>query len=235
MEQTLFILLLSLTVLFVVTQIVLFIFFIRSFGEFKKSHNPDEEALKKFKQKSEEILRGSIQKANQILADAQKKGVDILAKEESVGQDLSEDYAKHLNAVEAAFKEQFSKSADDAEKSYNEFIVQVGHVVNERIDKNEEMLKDRAGQMIEDARKALDGIAEKTREQVAAEVDKELDSARSEISEYKFRRMKIIDERIIQMLEDIIKVTLEKKLSLQEQSELVYRALDEAKKENAFR
>jgi hypothetical protein len=234
METTLFFLLLALTLLFVVTQIALFIFFVRAFSEFKKSHNPDEEALKRFRSKGEELLRDTIKKANTILATAEKKGVDILAKEESLGVELSEEYAKHLTAVESSIKEQFERSADNAEKSYNDFIVQVGHVVNEHIDQNEKLLAQKAQTMIDDARQVLDKVSADAREKVKAEVDKELDGARAEINDYKLRRMKIIDERIIQMLEDIIKVTLEKKLTLEEQSELVYRALEEAKKENAF-
>ncbi len=179
-------------------------------------------------------MRSTVAKANDIIADAQKKGVDILSKEEKVGGDLSEDYAKHLKAVEVAFKAQFEKSADNANKAYNDFIVQVGHVVNERIDKNEQMLHDRAQDMIKQAQEALAKMAKDTQDAVAREVKSELDLSRREIDEYKQRRMRIIDERIITMLEDIIKVTLEKKLSLEEQSELVYRALEEAKKENAF-
>jgi hypothetical protein len=235
MQSTLFILLFSLTIIFVVTQLILFVVFMRAFSEFKKTHNPDEEALKQFKLKSEDILRKSIQQANVILTDAQKKGVDILASEEALGQGLSEEYAKHLASVENAFKEQFDKSADSAEKAYNDFIVQVGHVVNERIDKNEKLLAQKSDDMIKQAEAEISIMTQRTQEAVKGEVDKQLQSVKEEIDEYKLRRMKMIDERIIQMLEDVIKVTLEKKLSLVEQSELVYRALEEAKRENAFK
>jgi hypothetical protein len=224
-----------LTILFVVTQFVLFIFFTKAIREFKKSHNPDEEVLKKAKQQTVDIIQSAIQKSNVMLADAEKKGIDILAHEESLGQGLSEEYAQHLKAVEESFKAQFEKSGEDAQKAYLEFVAQVGHVVNDKIDQNDKLLQEKAEEMLKVASESLEKITLNTQEMVKKEVDSQLESAKSEINEYKLRRMKMIDERIIQMLEDVIAVTLEKKLSLVEQSELVYRALEEAKKENAFK
>ncbi len=246
MEPVLFSLLLVLTILFVITQATILLVFLRAFREFKKSHNPDEEAVKKLRLKSEEILRGALERANLILASAQKKGVDIIAKEEKTGSTLSDEYSKHLGAVQESLQESFERTANDADKALEEYLTQVGKTVADHMDQNEKILSDKAAVMTEQARKALDdmrgrteGSIEKltkdTQEMVRSEIDKELAMAHDELTEYKARRMKMIDERIIQMLEDVIKVTLEKKLSLVEQSELVYRALEEAKRENAFK
>lgn len=234
METTLFGLLFTLTLFFVITQLVLFIAFMRAMQDFKKSHNPDEEALKRTKTKSSEILQEAMRKANDILAKAEKEGLDVLSSEEKTGKSLTEDYKKHLTEIEQMLEDALKKSLAAADESYQSFADSVGKKVGEHLKQNEEILKERAEQVITKSEQVLTQVSNEVQSSVKKQVEAELSSVRDEIAEYKRQRMRIIDERIIEMLEDVIKVTLEKKLSLVEQSELVYKALEEAKRENAF-
>ena len=69
---------------------------------------------------------------------------------------------------------------------------------------------------------------------VKSDVNKELSKVSEEIEVYKQNRMRIIDERVVDILEQVVRVALDKKLSLADQSDLIYKALDEAKHEHAF-
>jgi len=235
MDSALPVLILFLTVVFVVTQIVMLFLISRSISSHKKDHLVDSELTSDLKSRAEKVMERAIENANKILEEAGKKGVEILAREEMTGKTLAGEYSRHLTAVQEALKSQFEISITQAEAAYNDFIVQTGHAVNAQIDNNEKLLKEQASKMIEESKNRLDEISRDTQKMIRDEVNNQLTSVKSEIDEYKLRRMKVIDERIILILEDVIKVTLEKQFSLQEQSELVYRSLEEAKKENAFK
>jgi F0F1-type ATP synthase membrane subunit b/b' len=235
MEGTLFTLLFTLTLFFVLTQLVLFGAFMKAMGEFKKSHNVDEEALKRSKHKSTEILQDALKKANEILSKAQKEGVEVLASEEKTGKNLIEDYKKHLAEIERNLADALSHTIAAADDSYHEFAEEVGRKVESHLAENEKTLAERADKVVIEAEKTLTEVTSSVQKLVKTEVEHELESVHKEVDEYRRQRMRIIDERIIDMLEEVIKVTLEKKLSLAEQSELVYKALEEAKREGAFK
>lgn len=234
MDGFLFNLLLFLTLFFVVTQAAMLIVFIRSQQKHETDHLGDPALWGEAKKKSDFVVQDALSKANQIVSQAEKKGVDLLAEEEKKGITLAQDYKAHFEKVEAFLKEQFDKSAQSAGQEYTDFIKAIEAKVNEHIGETQKNLSTASSGLVDSMQKSLEKMSADVDKRVKDQVEHALDEARSEISEYKKRRMKVVDERIIDMLEDVIKVTLEKKLSLVEQSELVYKALDEAKKENAF-
>jgi hypothetical protein len=69
---------------------------------------------------------------------------------------------------------------------------------------------------------------------VKGDVERELAKAAEEIEQYKANRMRVVDERIVDILEEVLRVALDKKMSLADQSELIYKALEDAKKEHSF-
>lgn len=234
MDGFLFNLLLFLTIFFVLTQFAMLIVFLRSQQKHETDHLGDPELWGKAKTKSEHVIEEAVQKANDIVTQAEKKGVDILASEEQKGASLASDYEAHFKKVEELLKSQFAESAQKAGSAYTDFIKSIEKQVDEHISENQKLLASRTDELIKGAQSALEKTSRDVDARIKDQVEHALDEARNEITEYKKRRMKVVDERIIDMLEDVIKVTLEKKLSLVEQSELVYKALEEAKKENAF-
>lgn len=62
-------------------------------------------------------------------------------------------------------------------------------------------------------------------------IELELKAARQLIETYKQQQLKVIDENVIAMLEKTLSLVLTKKISLQDQVELVYEALEKAKAE----
>jgi len=66
------------------------------------------------------------------------------------------------------------------------------------------------------------------------QVEQEIGSAKKLIEEYKQQRLEVVDENLIAILEKTLNITLGKKLTLSDQTQLIYEALEEAKKENFF-
>ena len=62
-----------------------------------------------------------------------------------------------------------------------------------------------------------------------------MQKARGEIDEYRIHRQKVMDEKIVDILEEVLALSIDKKLSLADQSDFIYKALEEAKKNHAFK
>jgi len=70
-----------------------------------------------------------------------------------------------------------------------------------------------------------------TAQQTTSSIELELKSTRQLIDTYKSEQLKLIDENIVAMMEKTLSIVLAKKLSLKDQLELVYEALEKAKVE----
>jgi hypothetical protein len=70
-----------------------------------------------------------------------------------------------------------------------------------------------------------------TQQNTLDSINLELKSARSLIDSYKSQQLSIIEENIVAVLERTLSIVLARKLSLQDQMDLVYEALEKAKQE----
>jgi hypothetical protein len=256
-------LVLGLTVVFVVTQLAMLILVIRSIESHKRDHLGDERMNAELQSKSTGIVQQAVGKANDILADAEKKGIAILAKEEESGSVLSSEFKQKMEEIEKAFTTQLDTNAKDAVKKLDDVLVQASHAVNDHImetDKqfvdratevrkkadeivatftghvaeNEKLLTQKSEEMMQQTKGLIEKFAKETQDEIKKQLEGELTAAKAEIAEYKRSRLAVINERIVDMLEDVAVTTLDKKLSLADQSDLVYRSLEEARKEHGF-
>jgi vacuolar-type H+-ATPase subunit H len=256
-------LVLGLTVIFVVTQFVMLILIMRSIESHKKDHIGDERMNTELRGKSEGILQSAQSKANDILANAEKQGVEILAHEQESGNILSKEFHSKMVSIEETFTSQLEINAKDATKKLDEMLTQAAHAVNDHIgqtdkqfteraeevrkkadeivstftshvSENEKLLNQKSEEMLKSSQEAIMKFASDTQEEVKKQLEGELTLAKEEIAQYKKSRLAIINERIVDMLEDVASVTLEKKLSMSDESELIYRSLEEARKEHGF-
>ncbi len=225
---------LILTVLLMLSQILLIILFIRVLNRRQLEEKPIEQIIEGTRVKSASILHKAMDEANRIIVSAELEGIKELSKQKFSGKEVSIEFRKHLEMVEKTLQDQSDRIAKHAEGSYTDFIGEIEKNIHRHIEENKKLLEERSNTVVDRAQGLLDKFIGDVEERVKSQVDDALKEARNEISEYKAHRIKVIDERIIDMLEEIIKVALEKKLSLAEQSELVYRALEEAKRENSF-
>jgi hypothetical protein len=184
--------------------------------------------------KTHSIIYKSIQQANKILVAAELKGLQLLSKEKVTGEELSRHFKEHLDAIEKALEGHLERNAKHAEDTYGTFITTAETSINQHINQNQKMLEEKAQAMIERTESLLTTFTASLEAKVKGDVEKELQAASAEIEEYKKNRMRVIDERIVDILEEVLRVALDKKLTLADQSELIYKALEDAKREHAF-
>jgi hypothetical protein len=263
MESYLPVFMSALALVFVVTQFVMLTLIAKSIREHKRDHLGDERMNNDLRSKSTGIIQIAQEKANDILADAEKKGVAILAQEESAGKNLSGEYTAKLTQIETEFHDELNKNAQESIAKLTDLISQSGHAMNDHITQSDKIfadktadivgqvesilakftehaksvqtqMEDKSNQMMDETRKMFENLATQTRDDIKKQMEGEFALAKAEIDQYKQSRINVINERIVEMLEEILTVTLSKKMTLSDQSELVYQALEEAKREHMF-
>ncbi len=213
-----------------IAQMVLMWFIVRQ----SRKHKVPEELLREGKAKTQTILARAIQQANKILVSAQLKGIQLVAEEKLSGEELSAEFKKHLDEIERILTDHMEQQAKLAEDRYAQFIVTTEQSIADHILHNQKTLEGKAEAMIERTQGLLTNFAGELEAHIKGEVEKEMDTARAELIHYRQQRMRVIDERIIDILEEVLRAVLDKTLTLAEHSELIYKALEEAKRGNAF-
>ena len=89
----------------------------------------------------------------------------------------------------------------------------------------------RINQLFDQVESKLSDFLIQTAEKTTSSIELELKASRQLIDTYKTEQLKLIDENIIAMMERTMSIVLAKKLSLKDQLDLVYEALEKAKVE----
>lgn len=218
-------------VLVIILQLLILVFLSR--GRLKLEDEASE-LVDETKTKSHSIIHRAIAEANRIMVNAELKGIRMLARGKLTGKDLTQQYRENLARIEVALREQFAQSATKAEASYQDFIKLIEATINEQISRNQKLIEEKADQMVRQSQTQVSRLIGDIHAKVKTQVDAEMQAAKNEIAQYKSSRIAVLDERIVDILEEILRVALAKKLSLADQSDLIYKALEQAKHENAF-
>lgn len=190
--------------------------------------------LEQGKLKSNSLLHRAVQQANKILVTAQMKGIHLISKQKMTGSELTKEFQTHLAAVEKALSDQLIRNTEHAEQTYEGFIKGAEKAIKEHVRANEKMLSDKSNEMVSQTSEMLGVFTKELEQKVKADIEQKMAEATNEIEQYKLTRIRVIDERIVDVLEEVLEVVLEKKLTLADQSDLVYKALEQAKREHAF-
>jgi hypothetical protein len=203
-------------------------------GMSKKPVKPTDTLFRESQAKTHSIIYKAVQQANKILVAAELKGLQLIGKQKMTGDELTQQFDTHLEAIEKAMQNQLERNAVHAEAVYGEFIQSAETEIHDHINKNQKMLEEKANAMIVETESLLTKFTGDLEAKVKGDVERELAKAAEEIDQYKANRMRVVDERIVDILEEVLRVALDKKMSLADQSELIYKALEDAKKEHAF-
>lgn len=226
--------LVSLTVFLGATQLAILFLFTRVLGDLKKDHTKNDEFIGEAKKEANTIVGKAMTDAGNIVADAQQSGLKMLSQEKIASTEFMDSFAKSLQNIEAAFREQIGQSAGKADESFVMLTSELEKAIEAHMKENEKVFAEKTDTMVTKTQSLLDSFTSEIQNKVREQVEAEMEAAKKEIAEYKTRRMAVIDERIIDIIEAVMKMVLGKKLTVADQSDLVYTSLEEAKKEHAF-
>ena len=196
---------------------------------------PNQKIIKNALQKSDSIIGKAVSKAQDILSFAQSKRLNLFAAEKLLSNKIIENYRQEIKSLETNLQEKFARNTASADKSYQDFLSDIEHKIKLSLDANQRILDDKATVFIDTAGKSPTDFTAQLENQIKAQIDAEMQKARGEIDEYRIHRQKVMDEKIVDILEEVLALSIDKKLSLADQSDFIYKALEEAKKNHAFK
>lgn len=180
------------------------------------------------KKGSEQVQKTTLetrQKSIQLLNAAQMAETEILSQGNFVTQKLISEFKTQLQNLVQSSETSITLSQNQLVHFFEE--------LQKRGTKFEETSKSateqRIDQLFERLETRMSDFLIQTEQKTTASIDLELKATRELIETYKSQQLKLIDENIVAMMEQTINIVLGKKLSLQNQLELVYEALEKAK------
>lgn len=221
-----------------VVTIFLIILYLREYNLRKRSQNLSDQLLNQTQQKGYQILNQAVKKAQDILSTAELEGLKIVAGSKISSGKLDQQYEQKLTqsiqASQSALTQEASSARQAVTTSEAEFVKFLNDLKEKAAQSDtqaQQVTEQRTSQLFEQFEERLTNFLVKTESQTTQSIELELKSARQLIDTYKNQQLSLIDENIIAMMEQTLSIVLAKKLSLKDQLDLVYEALEKAKVE----
>lgn len=197
-----------------------------------------QEALGKAQIESNQLLADAIKKAQVIIGQAQGQEMKMLSDSKELTHRFEENAEKQFDdtavSLSKSYNEHLKKLAQDlnqAQSQYYNYLAGLKKNVDESEEKNLEAVKNQINGLFERFEQNLSDFLTQTEQKTVSSIDLELRATRELINTYKQDQLKLIDENAVAILEKTLSLVLNKKLSLTEQTDLVYEALEKAKSE----
>ncbi len=178
-------------------------------------------------EEQKKVFQETKQKSSQLLQAVEEAQASLLTQDNFVTKQLINQYSNQLSELIknsgssiSAAQEQLIHFMEDLQKRSSDFE-EASRVSTEK----------RISQLFERLEAKLSDFLIQTEQKTATSIELELKSVRQLIETYKNAQLKLIDENIIAMMEQTLSIILTKKLSLKDQLDLVYEALEKAKVE----
>ena len=211
----------------VITSIVLFLLYIREYFKREKLSKNNEEVLEQNQQKGYELIHQAIKKAQNILSMAELQGIKVLASNRLTSSNLEEQYEAQLSSEIKTSQVNLSLVSEQFINFINDLKIR-----SQNLDlATQKITSEKVNQLFEGFENRLSDFLLKTEANSTNSIELELKSTRALIETYKNQQISLVDENIIAMMEQTLAIVLAKKLSLKDQLDLVYEALEKAKVE----
>lgn len=188
------------------------------------------------------LIQSATKRAQQIISQAEvealkiptEQGIDKALFEKELAQRFEKSLIILSEALENSFNQfqnQINKSLISNQQKHDIFL---GNLEKQSLDwKNliEKEVKSKVESSLLSFEQQMTDFFAKAETQSAEAINLELKSARDLIDSYKAAQLKIVDENIVAVLERTLNLILKQKLTLKDQLDLVYEALEKAKVE----
>lgn len=142
--------------------------------------------------------------------------------------------AQTLSGLIGEIKTGLEAQASSTQAGYDDFIKGLEEKTAADLSQKQTALESRINDFFGETETMLKAFVGELENRTRTQVDKEIGDAKKIIEDYRRQRLEIVDENIVAILEKTLNLALGKKLTLGDQTELIYEALEEAKKENFF-
>lgn len=189
-----------------------------------------EEAEKR----AEVIIHKALKRADRLVIQAELQSLAFVSKQKLEIRKIEAEHRENITKLLSEMGYKLATGTEEAKKTYREYLESLEKNLGEDLAKKQTLLDNRIDSFFDETQKLLTDFVRELQERTQLQVDREIGNARQMIDGYRQKRLEIVDENIVAILEKTLNITLAKKLTLTEQTELVYEALEDAKKENLF-
>lgn len=210
-----------------VINLILLTFYVKEYNRRLQLEKAGAKALEEFKNKGLSLLEDSIKKSQDMISQAESESIKVVASSKEDTKTLEDTYSKDLADMLA----QSQNSVDTAQNQLTQFFNQLAQRAGNFQSSSEQTTQNRINQMFSDLEDKLSEFLITTEQKTISSIELEIKGARELIENYKQQQLSLIDENIIAMMEQTLNIVLSKKLSLKDQLDLVYEALERAKVE----
>lgn len=202
-----------------------------------EDHNEVERFLDAYRFQLDKTMKELVYGAEKEHMRATSSFVESLqALEQNVA--LNADEAKHsmdsFTKQSSVLFDRLSFEIENVEKGIQHLALALEEAAANESGKNAELVRAEMRKIGEETARAVLGVAKGLDDSLRVNLEKEFKSISAELTRYRETRMRLIDERILVLIEETAQIALQKQLPMQAQSDLVYRALDEAKQRGFF-
>lgn len=177
-------------------------------------------SVKQSQEKSYSILHKAFKRSQQMIGLAELESIKTMAEGKFIAKKLDSKYeaqlSQNLNIAQEAFARYLSDLKTQGEQAQllsQEFTQQKVNEIFEKFEQN------------------LTNFLTSTEQKSVSAIELELKATRQLIDTYKAQQLSLIDENIIAMLEKTLSLVLVNKITLKDEVDLVYEALEKAKAE----
>ncbi len=189
---------------------------------------------------AKKIKDGAYQKAFSIIDDARKRSLDIISESNLKAQKLLEDTQAFSQATKILMEKELKDVSDRQLKSLDStskgLLEMYKNVIAKEEDKNVETLESFSKDLKSELVTEVEGFKDilhretiETQQMVEQKVNAEFKKAIDEISSFKAKRLKKVDDNVFRILVLVSKDVFGKILSMDEHQRLVLEALQKAK------
>lgn len=215
------------SVVLAIATVVALLLYLREYNQRKKLQSESDQFLREIKEKGWETLNQSIKKSQAIMGQAELEGIKVVAESKIETNKFEQDFSEQLSGALNTSKQTITS----AQAALLQFMQDLQKRSSEFEEASKKAGEARINQLFDRVESRLSDFLVQTAQKTTSSIELELKSTRQLIEAYKNEQLKLIDENIIAMMEKTMSIILAKKLSLKDQLELVYEALEKAKVE----
>ncbi len=134
----------------------------------------------------------------------------------------------------SALFDRLSYEIENVEKGIQHLALALEEAAANESGKNAELVRAEMRKIGEQTAQAVLKVAEGLNASLRVNLEKEFASITAELVAYRDARVRLINERLLSLIEETAQIALQKELPMQAQADLVYRALEEAKERGFF-
>lgn len=206
----------------------------------KALFNPGTKSLQA-KEKSAEIIQEAVRKANDIVVAAELQGVESVASHKLSSKKLEALYEEEIAGFLEGLRERFAALVQDIEAGlessqdqYNSTLAKFSSDLEKAKTVQTDVFKGELNNILEQFRSDLHIIPQEINTSLLEYINYEKNKVKESLQDYEERRKRYIDEHAAMLLEDLMRLTLGKALTLDQHADIVEQSLKIAQEEGFF-